>query len=310
MNVGIIDLGSNTIRLSIYSCEGAQFKLMTNKKTMAGIISYVENGELNVKGIDRICEILSSYLELLHNFDIHEVHCFSTASLRLINNRNEVLEQIEKRCGLVIDLISGLEEAKLDFIGAKLFTDISEGVLIDIGGGSTELVAFKADEPLESYSMSIGSLSMYNRFVKGILPSKDEKKEIKHEVILNLQRLKSSELVDGNYRQALGVGGTIRAVLAISNDVFGYPKNNRKIETVKIKKMLALFKHNGKPTIQKLLQTAPDRIHTLIPGMIVLYVILKTLGIETVTVAKSGVREGYLYHKVLKEGKCDESKKC
>ena len=92
----------------------------------------------------------------------------STASLRLISNKNEVLEEIERRTGIFVDLISGLEEAKLDFIGATLFTDLDEGVLIDIGGGSTELVSFQDGEMLESFSMPIGSLNTYNRFVKKI----------------------------------------------------------------------------------------------------------------------------------------------
>ena len=58
MIVGVIDLGSNTIRLSIYSYDENSFKLLTNKKTMAGIISYIENGRLNKEGEDKIWKLL------------------------------------------------------------------------------------------------------------------------------------------------------------------------------------------------------------------------------------------------------------
>lgn len=301
MITGIIDLGSNTIRLSIYKCEDGEFRLLTNKKTMAGIISYIKDGALSNKGIDKICEILDSYRELLNNFEINDCHCFSTASLRLISNKNEVLEVIERRTGIYVDLISGLEEAKLDFIGATLFTNLDKGVLIDIGGGSTELVSFEDSEILESFSMPIGSLNTYNRFVKNILPIKSERAEIRNEVKMNLERSKTSGIAKSHYEKAIGVGGTIRAVLALYNDIFGYPKDNRQFETVQVKKMLQLFKGNGKSTIQKILQIAPDRIHTLIPGMLVLYTVLKNFGINSVVVSTSGVREGYLYHKVMKK---------
>lgn len=301
MITGILDLGSNTIRLSIYKCEDGKFRLLTNKKTMAGIISYIKDGALSNKGIDKICEILDSYRELLNNFEIYDCHCFSTASLRLISNKNEVLEAIERRTGIYVDLISGLEEAKLDFIGATLFTNLEEGVLIDIGGGSTELVSFEDNEILESFSMPIGSLNTYNRFVKKILPGKSEKAEIRNEVLLNLERSKTSGIAKSRYAKAIGVGGTIRAVLALYNDIFGYPKDNRQFETVQVKKMLQLLKNNGKSTVQKILQIAPDRIHTLIPGMMVLYTVLKNFGIDSVIVSTSGVREGYLYHKVMKK---------
>ena len=310
MITGIIDLGSNTIRLSIYKCEDGKFRLLTNKKTMAGIISYIKDGVLSNKGIDKICEILNAYRELLDNFEITDCHCFSTASLRLISNKNEVLEEIERRTGIFVDLISGLEEAKLDFIGATLFTDLDEGVLIDIGGGSTELVSFQDGKMLESFSMPIGSLNTYNRFVKKILPCKGERAEIRNEVILNLERSKTSAIAKERYQKAIGVGGTARAVLALYNDIFGYPKNNRQFETAQVKKMLQLLKDNGKSTVQKILQIAPDRIHTLIPGMVVLYTVLKNFGIESVTVSTSGVREGYLYHKVMKKEGCGNESDC
>ncbi len=74
--------------------------------------------------------------------------------------------------------------------------------------------------------------------------------------------------------------------------------------------MLQLLKDNGKSTVQKILQIAPDRIHTLIPGMVVLYTVLKNFGIESVTVSTSGVREGYLYHKVMKKEGCGNESDC
>lgn len=300
MIIGIIDLGSNTIRLSIYKYDASGFKLLTNKKTMAGIISYIDNGYLSDEGLDKICHILDSYKELLRNFDIHEVRCFSTASLRLIKKRDEVLEKIAERTGIHIDLISGLKEAELDFIGTKLFLDIHEGIVIDIGGGSMELVSFMKDEVMDSFSLPIGSLSMYNRHVKGLIPTKKEKDEIKKDVISELDKIKNTSVMQKYFKVAVGVGGTIRATLRLLNAKKKEEANYFKTEDVK--ELLDQIKDDNKESLSKILKICPDRIHTIVPGMTVLYTVLKKADIEKVIVSRYGVREGYLYNEVIKGG--------
>ena len=78
---GIVDLGSNTIRLSIYKYEDG-IKLLINKKTMAGLSGYVVGGELSPKGIKKACQVLNNYKNILSNFSIENSYIFATASLR------------------------------------------------------------------------------------------------------------------------------------------------------------------------------------------------------------------------------------
>ena len=75
---GIIDIGSNTIRLSIYRCEGKRIHLLLNKKTTAGLAGYAENGSLSEKGIQTACAVLSEYRDLLELSLIH----ISSGSIR------------------------------------------------------------------------------------------------------------------------------------------------------------------------------------------------------------------------------------
>ncbi len=298
MIVGVIDLGSNTIRLSIYSYDENSFKLLTNKKTMAGIISYIENGRLNKEGEDKICKVLDSYRELLENFDVHDVRCFSTASLRNITNRDEVLEKVFKRTGIKVDVLSGQEEADLDFIGTKLFIDIGDGIVIDIGGGSTELVTFEDDKVIAAESINIGSLSMFNKHTQGLIPTKKERSEIQDDVIEHLDKIKDRSIVDDKHKVAIGVGGTIRATLRLVNAYKGL--EFKEFSTGDVRELLDQIKASDKASLSRILKICPDRIHTIIPGMTVLYTILRKLDIKMVIVSKYGVREGYLYHKIIK----------
>ena len=92
MKYGIIDVGSNTIRLSIYECEDGRIKLLMNKKEMAGLAGYIQDGILSDEGVAAAGRILQEYHALLHNLGISECHVFGTAPLRNIVNTEEAVE--------------------------------------------------------------------------------------------------------------------------------------------------------------------------------------------------------------------------
>src|SRR5699024_6882114 len=120
MKCGIVDLGSNTIRLSIYHWEGRQFKLLMNKKEMAGLAGYIKDGVLSDRGILVACQVLSGFKALLENFDIRDIHVFATASLRNIVNTEDALDTIRAVTGVTVEVVSGSDEATLSFLGATV----------------------------------------------------------------------------------------------------------------------------------------------------------------------------------------------
>ena len=173
MKCGIVDLGSNTIRLSIYQWEGRQFKLLMNKKEMAGLAGYIQDGVLTDKGIEVACQILAAFRHLLENLEIRQMHVFATASLRNIVNTQEALDTIFSATGLQVQVLSGSQEAELSFLGATAGGGApAAGLLVDIGGGSTELVAYDNGSITSGCSLPVGSLSLYSRYVTGLFPTK------------------------------------------------------------------------------------------------------------------------------------------
>ena len=129
MKCGIVDVGSNTMRLSIYHWEGRRFKLLMNKKEMAGLAGYIKEGVLSDSGILVACRVLAGYKALLDNFDIKELHVFGTAPLRNIVNTEEALDTIRAVTGVGVEVLSGADEAALSFLGAT------------VGGGGTRMGA-------------------------------------------------------------------------------------------------------------------------------------------------------------------------
>ena len=297
MICGIVDLGSNTIRLSIYHWEGQDFRLLLNKKTMAGLAGYVQGGVLSDSGILVACRTLSSYRALLDNFQVSKMHVFATASLRNISNTGEAVETIRDVTGIPVEVLSGDEEAALSFKGAVLPGGVSTGLLADIGGGSFELGSYEDMSITSACSLPVGSLSLYTRFVNGLFPTSEERKAMRAYVEEQLDRARTA----GVRRSRLcGVGGTIRALNKLSVDVFHKPPESRSMTAEELRELYKLLKKDGRDTLRQILHAAPDRVHTLVPGLVILNTIIKAYGVELVTASSSGVREGYLMDRVMK----------
>ncbi len=299
MKSAIIDLGSNTIRLCVYDHNENEVKNLFTKKEMAGLINYVENEKLSDNGIERACEILNQFITLLDNFGVEHqnVHIFATASLRNIVNTKEVIKAIKKSTTYGVELLSGEEEATLDFIGTTKCLDMESGVIVDIGGGSTEVVIFENKAIKYATSIPIGSLNMYVKYVKKIIPKNEERDNIRQTVIDHISTLNIHDLT---FHTICGIGGTIRGISKLNNSIYHLPNNNINIETSHIKELLLSVKNSHRETLRPILRNIPDRIHTIIPGMIIIDTIADYFNSQNILLSKYGIREGYLYERIIK----------
>lgn len=289
MIYAVIDLGSNTIRMNVYRLRNGKFRLLFSKKATAGIVSYVKEGRLNREGVCEICSTLESFKKVLEHLQIEQCSVFATASLRNIDNTEEVIAQVKKKTGMKIRLISGEEEGRLSFRGAAIQLSAQDGLFIDIGGGSTELVGFAEGKAQSSRSLPIGSLNLYNRFVHDIIPTAQERKETSLYVEGALQA--SGIRVQGSLLAA--AGGTARAVekLLLRSGLL-----ERKGEAIQLSQLEALEQllADSSDAAHMILRCKPDRIHTLIPGFLILEGVMRHFGCEQLKVCRNGIREGYL----------------
>lgn len=111
MTYGVIDMGSNTIRLCLYRLERGELISLFNKKTTAGLIGYVDDGMLSSKGIRKACDVLNTYKRMLEFANVKKLHVFATASLRNISNSSEAVRQIYEETVFQVDVLSGYDEA-------------------------------------------------------------------------------------------------------------------------------------------------------------------------------------------------------
>lgn len=298
MIYAVIDIGSNTCRLSVYKLSGDKVINLFNEKEQASLKTYVSDGVLSEKGIERLIQTLGRFKLVVDNFgDIDELHPFATATIRDAANRTEILSRVKEELGLDIEIISGEEEAKLAFIGASSSVDVSRGVLTDIGGGSSEVVIIEQGKVIKSTSLPIGSLAAFNDYVDGLFLTTDEKKSIDKDMN---EMFADKKMYRENHDILCAVGGSARASLKFYNEYYELPPTNTSMDASKFNTMLKEFlQREPRDILDAILAVKPDRVHTLLPGMAILNRVAKYFYVNQINVSQTGVREGYVYNKLL-----------
>ncbi len=300
----VIDIGSNTIRLVIYSKQGGQLHSVLNKKYSAGLAGYMDpENRLNPEGVQKLVGVLSEIRSILDHIHVERIFPFGTASLRNSANREEVLDLVREKCRLDVRILSGEEEATFDYYGAMHNGINSSGLVVDVGGGSTELTFFHEKQIVTATSMPIGSLNLYKRFVEGLLPTEKEIRKIRKEVRSHLEEvqlpLPREELVT---QPIYSIGGTARASLLLMRERFGIPEKSREYTRKQLSEFLEITDENIKGLQDSILRAAPERIHTIIPGLLIFESVSKFYGSRSFVVCSYGVREGYLTYLLEEKG--------
>lgn len=292
----IIDIGSNTIRMNIYEVsDGAINELLSKKKTL-GMSNYVEDDKLTEKGIKKCIKVLEDYRDTLDKMHIEEVYPFGTAGIRNIKNSDEVIQRITDSTSLKIDLISGEKEADCVYRGVSSIYDATNCGIVDIGGGSTEIIIVENGNVKNEISMPIGSLNLHHTYINTtIFPQKDEVKEIKRHIRSVLDDYKISKFPNG--MKFYGVGGSIRAAGEIAEEYFRL-EDDEHFSKKNVKEILDKIMEEDHELLRVILKECPDRIHTQTPGMLILNELMKELKIDSISVSSAGVREGYLRDKL------------
>lgn len=303
---GVIDLGSNSIRLVVYEVKddclpaytSKDFKSLINDKVMAGLSAYVVEGAFSQAGVDRAVDVLKGHAKRARYFNCKRLEVFATAVLRNASNCAEAVAEIEERTDLPIALLSAQDEAHLGFVGATCDREVERGTLVDIGGGSTELTRIEGGRDFDNASMGQGSLSSFTRYVRGILPTGEEMDAIAASL---RERLAALPCPDAYRADVLyGIGGSVRAAAKMHAQAAGEVARPKIMTPDDIRAILDWCRTDPDTFAHTALKASAERIHTLVPGCVILLALFEALGAERLELCKYGVREGYLIDRMLR----------
>ncbi|EKU71057.1 hypothetical protein HMPREF9161_01151 [Selenomonas sp. F0473] len=295
----IIDIGSNTVRMAIYRIEGRAFDLLMKRKYTVGLAGYLSRGRLVRAGIEKTVKILRGFRRYIETFDIRHVHAFATAALRSATNSRAAAAEIARRTGVNVRIISGDEEAAYDFVGATRSIPYPDGVMMDIGGGSTEIISYADHTMRARWSLSLGALALRRDHVAGLLPTREECRRM--EAVVRAVLDADPDVCALRAVHMVGLGG----VLSSASRMYGllHPEGAPRLLPVETLPLLIDMFNTPEPLDEQravlLLRAAPDRLHNIVPGMIIARVLAETFAAEDILYSDSGVREGYIWKEII-----------
>jgi exopolyphosphatase/guanosine-5'-triphosphate,3'-diphosphate pyrophosphatase len=305
-NYGIIDCGSNTVRLCVYQVRSdaqppfrkRDLKTLLNHKTMAGLASHVVDGSMTARGIERAAEAIRGHMQRADYFDCKQLAVFATAFLRNCDNSADARAAIETKAGIPVDLLSARDEAHLGYVGASCADEgMGEGVLVDIGGGSTEFTRISNSKDSDNISIPCGSLSSFSSRVAGIMPTEEEMNLIACDFRNEAMRRKQYRTM--HCKTVYGIGGSMRAMAKLFGEAFCNGKKPDTLMAEDVERLLRLYRQTPDAFAHIALQAVPDRIHTVVPGCIITREITAGFAAQSIRICRGGVREGYLIERML-----------
>lgn len=296
--IGIIDIGSNSIRLVIYerTVHGAH-RVIDGAKRAARLSQQVdEHGNLGQDAVAQLVDILNHFRMICGLQHVGFIRAVATAAIRNAANSKEVLAQLQAETGLDIELLSGLEEARYGFLGTMNSLDLEDGFLVDIGGGSSEVSLFRGRKLLRTVSFPFGCVSLARRFTSGGLM--DAQQMVALEAYIR-QALDSEPWIrESSGLPLIAVGGTARAFGKLVQARQHYPlsqTHNYAIDGAAAGELVAMLSPMPLEQRKKFPGLSKDRADVIVPGLAVLHEVFRASGAASYLICGSGLRDGLFF---------------
>lgn len=295
-----IDIGSNTVLLLVGKVQGRHVIPLNEQQAAPRLGEGVDAGKsLDPDAVQRVIEAILEFKTFLsrHYPKVEDVKVMATSAVRDAQNKEVFVERIEKETGYKTRILSGNEEAKLMYRGAKsVLPPLQQpSAVIDIGGGSTE-IATGTGKGLKSYaSLNMGSVRFTERYLAGDPPSKNDIEHCRRAVE---QMLRERAFHLNPETIWIGIAGTVTSLASIDAGIETYQPdklNGYQMKLTVISRIISDFSRQSK---KQLLARYPHilkgRAGVILSGLIILETWMKYYDVQTLTTSTGGIRHGAL----------------
>lgn len=299
--IGLIDIGSNTIRLVIFGFDKATgLNEILNIKTPARLSQYLtKDNDMNDEGIQVLTEALSSFNKVATKFKVDELHPIATAAIRQSNNQKDIIKKVKKDTGVEIKIVPEEDEAFYGYYAITHTTDIEDGVSVDIGGGSTEVTLFKDKQLKEAHSFPFGVVSLKRQFFGD--KDHNDKSAIKGMEKFLSEQFDQLDWLKDQKVALVGVGGSARNVARIHQSEHSYPiggVHNYTMSDKDIEEVFDLIRKSSRDELTNLDGLSRDRVDIILPSVSVFKTLYKKIDATQFTFSRKGIREGYIMNAI------------
>lgn len=312
--ISAIDVGTNSIHMVVVKVLPAlpSFSIIAKEKTTVRLGDRdLETGNLTTEAMERAIEALRRCQEIAYSLKSEEIVAVATSAVREAPNGRDFLQQIEDDLGLIINLISGPEEARRIYLGVLSGMEFNHQphAIIDIGGGSTELILGDGQDPRCLTSTKVGAVRLTAELIKSDPISTPEFNYLQAYVRGMLERSVEelrAQIQPGELPRLVGTSGTIEALAilhareklgTVPDPLHGYQMSLRDLK--ELVNRLRRLNYAGRAAIPGM---NDRRAEIILAGALILQEAMTLLGLESVTICERSLREGVVVDWMLTHG--------
>lgn len=308
--LGAIDIGTNTIKLLVAAVgtDGTLETILREKSLVRLGTEALAMGRLSGEAITATADTIRTFLRSIEGCGAELGRAVGTCALREAGNAEAFVEEIRRRTGVTIDVISGDEEARLLNLAVRseFPARFDPLLLVDIGGGSTELVISDGRRVYFSESLPVGAVRLAGRYGKHDPPTREDREAMKKE-IRAIARKSCEDVRRVGFATCVGSSGTIQSLSLVHEAAIvgrePAPSGHRTLSRKGLKKVNRLLWRTTTKEKLRIAGLDPRRRDISVPGGILLSWLLKRTGADSIVIGERGLREGVLLDHVARSGR-------
>ena len=295
--IAIIDIGSNSARLVIsHIYKNGAYNMVYNQKEALRLSQKVDGQNLlTEEAFTSTLDTMRSFAHMCKIYQADKTIAVATAAIRNASNGPELVAEVAEQTGIQLHIISGKTEAYISYLGVINTLDVKNGIIFDLGGGSTELILFKNRKILESVSLPLGAVNTTGMF--------NTRNEMPPNVYNDLNAFVMSRLAQYPWLKQsnlplIGVGGTARTVAKIIQRAKKYPATKIHNYSYPIQTFRSFFNKLCLTNLEqrkKISGLSTERSDIILAGSSIISCLLEATGAKKLITSGCGLREGLFY---------------
>ena len=295
--IAIIDIGSNSARLVVsHIYKNGAYNMVYNQKEALRLSQKVDGQNmLTEEAFTSTIDTMRSFAHMCKVYQADKTIAVATAAIRNATNGAELVAKVAEETGIQLHIISGKTEAYISYLGVINTLDVKNGIIFDLGGGSTELILFKNRKILESVSLPLGAVNTTGMFnIRNEMPP-----NVYNDVsAFVMSRLNQYPWLKQNNLPLIGVGGTARTVAKIIQRAKKYPATKIHNYAYPVQTFRSFFNKLRLTNLEqrkKISGLSTERSDIILAGSTIISCLLEATGAKKLITSGCGLREGLFY---------------
>ncbi|ONM47513.1 Ppx/GppA phosphatase family protein [Nocardia donostiensis] len=304
MRLGVLDVGSNTVHLLVVDAHrgGHPMPMSSTKATLRLSENTDDDGRITADGAQRLTETVAEFASIAETSRCAELMPFATSAVRDAANSEDVLAQVKAATGVELQVLSGVDEARLTFLAMRRWYGWSAGRILglDIGGGSLELTSGGDEDPDVAFSLQLGAGRLTKDWLREDPPGKRRIAVLRDWLDAELAG-PAKELLDaGKPDLAVGSSKTFRSLARLTGAApsGAGPRVRRTLTHSGLRQLIAFISRMTSADRAELEGVSSDRSQQLVAGALVAEASMRALSLDSLEICPWALREGLILRKL------------